>query len=129
RLTLIREGQHLRQHPAFAGLHDFDTGPVDLAVQGGVGVDYQQAFIFHRSFSREQVPRAETWNELLETLLDHYQQYVEEQVSAAPQAPEEAAIMTLDALLPALYSRVTATGFRYPRDDFEAFCIALKSKP
>src|SRR5690606_30738529 len=85
RLTLLREGERLRRHSAFAGLREFDTGPVDLAVRGGVGVDYQQAFIYHRSFAREHVPDAETWNELLETLLDHYQQYVDEQVPGGPQ--------------------------------------------
>lgn len=135
RLALVRESERLRQHPAFTGLDGFDSGPVDLAVRGGVGVDYQHAFIYHRSYSRDAVPDSETWNKLLETLLDRYQRYVEAQVGAGAAGKTAASDdpgpdpMTLRELLDALHDRVTAAGFRYPREDFEAFCIALKSKP
>src|SRR5690606_19594786 len=106
--ALVREGERLRQHPAFAGLRELDEGSVDLAVQGGVGVDYQQAFIYHRSFARDQVPSVEALNELLEMLLAQYQEYVDSQASQAAET------MTLPELLTALHRQVTAAGFRYP---------------
>lgn len=123
-LAMIMEADRLRQHPAFEDLEGFDTGWADLAVRRGVGVDYQHAFIYHRHFPRDQIPTTSEWNEILDNLLSRYQSYVESRVTGTDNSQE-----TLQELLPALYQKVSATGFHYPRDDFEAFCIALKSKP
>lgn len=129
----LREREYIRTLPGFR--LDWE---IDLRTESGIGATYTDSTIAYKTYFRDTLPDDEELERDLEALLKAYKRYADghNEPSPEPPPPEPGNEKKTNNDLPSfaniiteLRKRVRAKGFFYPEDQFQAFCISLKTKP
>lgn len=128
----------LRQRPDVRRLPGFRLDwDIDLAADSGVGAKYVDSTIAYKAYERTALPADKSLAEDIAALLQVYRAYADEEGTTASNTTavfhvdpvERTGESGLKRLIDQAYQRITARGFSYPRAEFSAFCVSLKSKP
>lgn len=136
----IRQRSKVRDLPGFVLNWDLDLG-----VSTGTASLYTDSTIAYKEYQRQALPGDLVLEQDLAAVLAAYKDYADQQVSSGapppggqpspspkvtpPQPGRGPDQVGLAALVERLYEGARSEGFFYPREDYIAFCIALKTKP
>lgn len=148
RNILRRQAEAIRQRPQVQALStlgfklDWD---LDLNVSSGTASLYTDSTIAYKEYRAEAMPGDPALESDLGEVLAAYRDYADEVAGqdGKPQAssssttdinlgeasPESPNAHALADLIDQIYARISGEGFVYAREDFAAFCTALKTKP